>query len=93
MKKLLTALILLFLVLLMTINVCAESYNDYFRNSVTMNDSLLSESTDLNDPNSIKSDLTFEHIFTYLWSQICASFQEALQGLFLGISLIFLSVL
>lgn len=93
MKKLLTALILLFLVLLMSINVCAESYNDDFRNSVTMNDSLLSESTDLNDPNSIKSDLTFEHIFTYLWSQICASFQEALQGLFFGISLIFLSVL
>ena len=40
-----------------TCSAAAESYNDDFRYSVTPEDSLLSEDTDLNDPASVMEDL------------------------------------
>ncbi len=93
MKKKLFIVLIFLLVFLWPINCFAEPYDDDFRNSVPLEKSLLSENTDLNDPESIKNDLSFEHFFRFIWDQFCESFREASHGLMLGISLIFLSVL
>ena len=93
MKKSILIVLFLLLVFLKPINSFAEPYNDDFRHSVPLEDSLLSENTDLNNPESIQNDISFEHIFTFIWDQFCASFREAAHGLTLGISLIFLSAL
>lgn len=93
MKKNILFVFLILLVISRPINCFAESYNDDFRNSVSPEESLLSENTDLNDPESIKKDLSFEHIFSFIWDQFCSSFRDASKGLMLGISLIFLSAL
>ena len=93
MKKTIIIVLSFLLVILHPISSFAEPYNDDFRHSIPLENSLLSEDTDLNDPESIKNDLSFAHFFEFIWEQFCASFREASHGLILGVSLIFLSAL
>ena len=93
MKKIIIIVLSFLLVILHPISSFAEPYNDDFRHSIPLENSLLSEDTDLNNPESIKNDLSFAHFFEFIWEQFCASFCEASQGLILGVSLIFLSAL
>ena len=93
MKKTLLIILMVLVAFLIPINSFAESYDDDFRYSVPLENSLLSEETDLNDPESIKKDISIENFWGFIWDQICASFGEASQSLMLGISLIFLSAL
>ena len=70
-----------------------ELYSDDFRYSVTPEDSLLSESTDLQDPDSVMEDLKFGHVFSYLFRQFGAAMQGGLKTLITGIALVLLSVI
>lgn len=77
---------------LITLPASAEyAYSDDFRYSVQLDDSLLSENTDLNNSETIKEDLEFENIFLYLWRQIQNSLGKAANVLGSGIALILLS--
>lgn len=69
-----------------------ETYSDDFRYSVAPEDSLLSESTDLNDPESTMEDLDFKKIFTYLFRQFGKGLNAALATLISGVAMVFLSV-
>ncbi len=94
MKKIYIWFLVLFLILSFGFPVAAEqSYSDEFRYSVQPKDSLLSENTDLNDPESIRKDLEFKNIFSYLVRQFKESFSEAITVLVNGIALVLLSVL
>lgn len=91
MKKLLL-LFTVFVFFLLPPCVCAEDYAEDFRYSVETNDALLSEDTDLNDPESIKQDLTFKRIFSYLFRQFKSAFKNGLKILTQGIALVLLSL-
>ncbi len=94
MKKRWILLLIVFGIVFCGFSVCAEqSYSDDFRYSVQPEDSLLSESTDLNDPDSINKDLEFKNIFSYLFRQLKASVSDALKVLVNGMALVLLSVL
>ena len=70
-----------------------DGYNDDFRYSVTPEDSLLSESTDIEDHNSIKEDLEFQKIFAYFMRLIKSGLKASLKSLITGIAMVLLSVL
>ena len=88
-------LILLFIALLqVSFIACAEEgYSEDFRNSVTLEDSLLSEETDLNDPSTLGNDLGIEKIFSYLSRQFSSSFGRAMKNLIKGLAMVLLSVI
>ena len=69
-----------------------QLYSDDFRFSVQTEDSLLSDSTDLNDPESIKNDLEFKNVFAYLIRQLKEAFEDALKVLLSGVFLVLVSV-
>lgn len=94
MKKILTLCGIFFLSFLLIPTVyCENTYSDDFRNSVDLKDSLLSEDTDLNDPEGIMKDIKTENIFSYLFQQIKNAFGEVLKTLVQGIALVLLSVI
>ena len=91
MKKLCVVIVLLLTLFPFTVE--AEGYADDFRNSVELEDSLLTENTDLNDPESIKEDLSPKHWVAYLMRQLRNAFSESLNTFIKAISLVLLSVL
>lgn len=94
MKKRLILLLSIVMFLFVPIVASAQSeYNDDFKNSVPLDQSLLSGDVDLNDPESIKEDIQFISVLSYLWDLLKKSAIEAIQVLPLGIALILLSVL
>lgn len=94
MKKYLIVLMVLWMILFWGMVAEGEAlYSDEFRYSVQPEDSLLSESTDLNDPESIKQDLEFKNIFSFLLRQFKGAMGDSIRVLLNGISLILLSVL
>ncbi len=88
-------LIVIFIVLLfMPLQAHAdEGYADDFRDSVTPEDSLLSDDTDLNDPSSVMNDLETQHVFSYLLRRFSAAFGTSVKTLIKGISMVLLSVI
>lgn len=70
-----------------------DVYNDDFRYSVTPEDSLLSDTTDLQDSGSVMEDLKFEHIFSHLMNWISTGLKGGLKTLTTGIALVLLSVI
>ncbi len=92
-KKLLCALILLLLFFL-TPRIFAEGeYNDDFRNAVELDDSLLSEEVDLNNPDSLMSDLTPSNFFAFFAEQFKGAAKDTVKNLITGLSLVIISVL
>ncbi len=93
MKKMLIIYMLLFGTILFSIPIQAEAnYADDFRYAVQPEDSLLSEDTNLNDPNTLEDDLSFSNFLDFFLDQIKKTFGEALETLVKGISLVLLSV-
>ncbi len=93
MKKMLTIWLILLGSWIFIIPIHAETdYADDFRYSVRPEDSLLSEETDLNNPNSLAEDLRFGNFFDFFITQIKRAFGEALGTMVKGISLVLLSV-
>ncbi len=68
-------------------------YDDGFRNSVSTEDSLLSDETDLNNPQDVQEDISYKNIFGYLKRQLSIGVKSGLQLLIKGIALILLSVI
>ncbi len=93
MKKVVLILLILSFVCTFSINVSAEGYSDDFRDSVELEDSLLSNDTDLNDPGSIMKDLEFKNIFSYIWRRLSDAFKSAVDILARGVALVLFSVL
>ncbi len=93
MKKILLLLIVLSLAWVFSISTSAEQYSDEFRDSVELEDSLLSDDTDLNDPGSVLKDLEFENIFSYIWRRLSDAFKSAVNILVRGVALVLFSVL
>ena len=92
MKRCIT-LVFLFLCCFSLMASAEQRYSDDFRDSVTPDDSLLSENTDLNDPSSVMSDLDTKNIFSYLGRQISSAFGNSLETLVKGIGMVLLSVI
>jgi len=87
-------LFLIFLMLFSCLPVSAqEGYSDDFRHSVSPEAPLLSDDTDLNDPESIMQDLEYKNIFSYLGRQFSGAFKAATKNLIKGIAVVLLSVL
>ena len=94
MKKIQTFLVFSLLLIIMIPSVQAENeYNDDFRYSVEPGESLLSEDTNLNDPNSVMEDLSFSKFFSYLGNLFNHTFGDSLKDLIRGLTLVFLSVI
>lgn len=94
MKKILTFCCFCCVFLMFAPAVAAENtYSDDFRYSVTPEDPLLSEETDLNDPSSVMEDLKIGKIFSYLADQFKDAFGNGLESLIKGIALVLLSVI
>lgn len=70
-----------------------EGYSDDFRNSVQTEDSLLSEKTDLNDPDTLMQDLDVGNVLSYLGRQFSSSFGKAMENLIKGLAMVMLSVI
>lgn len=93
MKKILCAAVFCIFLLIFTPTVWGEgTYSDDFRHSVDPEDSLLSDDTDLNNPESVMEDLQFENIFNYLLEQFSNAFGTALEMLSKSLALVLLSV-
>ena len=87
---------ILFFVFLLFFSLTAaaeEGYSDDFRYSVTPEDSLLSEETNLNDPSSVMEDLDAANLFSYFGRQFKSAFGNALENLIKGIAMVLLSVI
>lgn len=92
MKKLLLFCTLIFFLCILTPLCFADEYSEDFRYSVEPKDPLLSEDTELNDPESVKNDLSFGKIFSYLFRQFKGALGDGLKSLTQGIALVLLSV-
>jgi len=94
MKKTLLVIMLLIIMMMYPFSSCAEDgYADDFRYSIETENSLLSDHTDLNDPESLMDDLRYEHWYTYLKEQLKGAFDDALSTLIKGLGLTLLSIL
>lgn len=92
-RRLILVGIFLWICLLSPIAIGEEGYSDDFRYSVTPEDPLLSEETDLNDPASLMEDLKVGNILSYLGRQFSSAFGGALENLIKGIAMVLLSVI
>lgn len=85
--------VFLFIACILPFASAEEGYSDEFRHSVSIENSLLSENADLNDPSSVMKDLQFKKIVSYLFLQFKNSFTEAIGCALQGITLVLLSVI
>ncbi len=94
MKKVFALFIFILMMSAIPLTVLAENtYSDDFRYSVETEDSLLSDDTDLNDPDAVMEDLQYKHIFSYILRQFKNGFDDALEIMIKGIALVLLSVI
>lgn len=70
-----------------------DGYNDSFKDSVELKDSLLSDDANLNEPGSLMEDLTPKKIWGFFLEQFKNGFSGALKNLMIGLSLVMMSVL
>ncbi len=93
MKKLTVSLIFFVFFALSPFASGEEYCSDAFLDAVVPEDSLLSEGVDLNDPESLQSEVTPERFWEYFTEQFKGNFRDALKNLITGLSLVMLSVL
>ncbi len=91
MKRILIAIfILIFFVL--PVDAAEEGYSDDFRDSVELEDSLLPEEVDLQEPDALQEQLGWEPISHYLGGLFKKTFSLGFQILIPGFSMVMLSV-